>query len=370
MFVSKIKALNTSQVRKYYMVLKLSGEIWSRAVVNEHTTIRDAIENMNLSKLGIVLVDNKDKRFVGVVLDGDIRRGFLHGVTLDSSVSEITNLKPVVVGKDSKDDVVQRIMMQSAISHVPVVNDKNQLCGLFMLDRFPEIVVRPNLFVVMAGGKGSRLLPLTLETPKPMLLVNNRPILEHILLRAKTSGFSKFLIATNYLRSSIEEHFGDGSKLEIKINYLREEVPLGTAGALSLLGGSPELPLVISNGDVLSLLDYSKILEFHETSGSVATMAVRLHELQHPFGVVEIDGAEIVGLKEKPVIQSFINAGIYVLSPLALDFLQPNEYCDMTTLFERLRLAGLKTCAYPLHEVWADVGTPSDLDTARRDERK
>ena len=350
------------------MVLQLNREIWSRAVVNEHTTIRDAIENMNLSKLGIVLVENMDKRFVGVVLDGDIRRGFLRGVTLDSPVLEITNLKPVAVGELSENDLVQRVMIQSAISHVPVVNDKKQLCGLFMLDRFPEIVVRPNLFVVMAGGKGSRLLPLTLETPKPMLLVNNRPILEHILLRAKTSGFSKFLIATNYLRSAIEEYFGDGSKLEIEIDYLKEETPLGTAGALSLLGVTPELPIVISNGDVLSLLDYSKILEFHETSGSVATMAVRLHELQHPFGVVEIDGAEIIGLKEKPVIQSFINAGIYVLSPVALNFLQPNEYCDMTTLFERLRLAGEKTCAYPLHEVWADVGTPSDLDTARRDD--
>jgi dTDP-glucose pyrophosphorylase len=349
---------------------RLSEQIWKTAVVSGDLTVRDVIQSLNLSKLGIVLVEDAEKHLVGVVLDGDIRRGFLRGVTLDSSVSEITNLKPVVVGEDSENNLVQRIMIQSAISHVPVVNDKNQLCGLFMLDRFPEIVVRPNLFVVMAGGKGSRLLPLTLETPKPMLLVHNRPILEHILIRAKTSGFSKFLIATNYLRSSIEEHFGDGSKLEIEIDYLREEAPLGTAGSLSLLDGSPEFPLVISNGDVLSLLDYSKILEFHETSESVATMAVRLHEIQHPFGVVEIDGAAIVGLKEKPVIQSFINAGIYVLSPLALDYLQANEYCDMTTLFERLRLAGLKTCAYPLHEVWADVGTPSDLDTARRDERK
>ena len=352
------------------MVLQLNRETWSRAVVNEQTTIRDAIENMNLSKLGIVLVEDAEKRFVGVVLDGDIRRGFLGGATLDSSILEIANLNPIVARQDSQDDLVQQTMIQSAISHAPVVNEQNLLCGLFMLDRFPEIVVRPNLFVVMAGGKGSRLLPLTLETPKPMLLVHNRPILEHILIRAKTSGFSKFLIATNYLRSSIEEHFGDGSKLEIEIDYLREEAPLGTAGALSLLDVPPEFPLVISNGDVLSLLDYSKILEFHETSESVATMAVRLHEIQHPFGVVEIDGAAIVGLKEKPVIQSFINAGIYVLSPLALDYLEANEYCDMTTLFERLRLAGLKTCAYPLHEVWADVGTPSDLDTARRDERK
>ena len=352
------------------MALKLNKETWNLTVVNKHTSIRNAIENMNLSKLGIILVEDEDKSFAGIVLDGDIRRGFLRGATLDSSVSEIMNLKPVVVREDSEDDLVQRIMIQSAISHVPVVNDKNLLCGLFMLERFPEIVVRPNLFIVMAGGKGSRLLPLTLETPKPMLLVNNRPILEHILLRAKTSGFSKFLIATNYLRSSIEDHFGDGSKLDVEIGYLREEAPLGTAGALSLLEGSIELPLVISNGDVLSLLDYSRILEFHETSGSVATMAVRLHELQHPFGVVEIDGAEIIGLKEKPVIQSFINAGIYVLSPVALKFLQPNEYCDMTTLFERLRLAGEKTCAYPLHEGWADVGTPSDLDTARQGEHK
>lgn len=349
---------------------RLSEHIWKTAVVSGDLSVRDVIQSMNLSKLGIVLVEDAEKRFVGVVLDGDIRRGFLRGATLDSSVSEVMNLKPVVVGESSEDDLIQRMMIQSAISHIPVVDEQDQLCGLFVLDRFPEIVVRPNLFIVMAGGKGSRLLPLTLETPKPMLLVHNRPILEHILLRAKTSGFSKFLIATNYLRSSIEEYFGDGSKLEIEIGYLREEAPLGTAGGLSLLEGPIELPLVISNGDVLSLLDYSRILEFHETSGSVATMAVRLHELQYPFGVVEIDGAEIIGLKEKPVIQSFINAGIYVLSPVTLKFLQPNEYCDMTTLFERLRLAGEKTCAYPLHEVWADVGTPSDLDTARQGEHK
>ena len=352
------------------MVLKLNKETWNLTVVNKHTTIRNAIENMNMSKLGIILVEDSEKHFVGVVLDGDIRRGFLGGATLDSPILEITNMNPIVVHPDSQDDLVQQTMIQSAISHAPVVNEQNQLCGLFVLDRFAEIVTRPNLFVVMAGGRGSRLLPLTLETPKPMLIVNGRPILEHILLRAKTSGFSKFLIATNYLRSLIEDHFQDGSKLAIEIEYLREEEPLGTAGALSLMGVTPELPIVISNADVLSSLDYSRILEFHETSGSVATMAVRLHELQHPFGVVEIDGAEIIGLKEKPIIQSFINAGIYVLSPVALKFLQPNEYCDMTTLFERLRLAGEKTCAYPLHEGWADVGTPSDLDTARQGEHK
>jgi dTDP-glucose pyrophosphorylase len=352
------------------MVLKLNKEIWSLSVVNIHATIRDAIENMNLSKLGIILVEDNDKNFIGVVLDGDIRRGFLAGSTLDSSVLEITNLNPIVVQPDSQDDLVRQVMMQSAISHAPVLNEQDQLSGLYIFDRFPEVVSKPNLFVVMAGGRGSRLLPLTLETPKPMLIVNDRPILEHILLRAKTSGFSKFLIATNYLRSLIEDHFEDGSKLAIEIGYLREEQPLGTAGALSLFDETPELPFVISNADVLSSLDYSRILEFHETSGSVATMAVRLHELQHPFGVVEIDGVEIIGLKEKPVIQSFINAGIYVLSPVALNFLQPNEYCDMTTLFERLRMAGAKTCAYPLHEVWADVGTPSDLDTARQDGNK
>ena len=352
------------------MVLKLNIETWNLTVVNKHTTIRNAIENMNMSKLGIILVEDSEKHFVGVVLDGDIRRGFLGGATLDSPILEITNMNPIVVHPDSQDDLVQQTMIQSAISHAPVVNEQNQLCGLFVLDRFAEIVTRPNLFVVMAGGRGSRLLPLTLETPKPMLIVNGRPILEHILLRAKTSGFSKFLIATNYLRSLIEDHFQDGNKLAIEIEYLREEEPLGTAGALSLMGVTPELPIVISNADVLSSLDYSRILEFHETSGSVATMAVRLHELQHPFGVVEIDGAEITGLKEKPIIQSFINAGIYVLSPVALKFLQPNEYCDMTTLFERLRLAGEKTCAYPLHEGWADVGTPSDLDTARQGEHK
>jgi dTDP-glucose pyrophosphorylase len=352
------------------MVLKLSGELWSLAVVNEKSTVRDAIENLNFSKLGIVLVEDLEGQFVGIVLDGDIRRGFLRGVTLESPILEVTNFQPVIGKSDDRDDVIQLTMIRSAVSHTPVVNEQNKLCGLYILDKFTEVVFRSNLFVVMAGGRGTRLLPLTLETPKPMLMVQNRPILEHILLRAKSYGFSKFLIATNYLRSTIEEHFGDGSNLAIEIGYIRENSPLGTAGALSLLDQTPDLPLIISNGDVLSSLDYSKILEFHEKSGASATMAVRLHELQHPFGVVEIDGSAIVGLKEKPVIQSFINAGIYVLSPSVLSFLKPGEYCDMTNLFETLRLAGLKTCAYPIHEVWADVGTPSDLDTARQADHK
>jgi dTDP-glucose pyrophosphorylase len=347
-------------------VNRLPESLWRTALVSVDATVRDVIENMNFSKLGIVLVVDNDQKFLGVVLDGDIRRGFLRGATLDSAVLEITNLKPVIVTTDFQDNFVEQIMTQSSISHSPVVDVDNRLTGLYILDKFPETLQRANLFVVMAGGKGKRLLPLTLETPKPMLLVHNRPILEHILLRAKKNGFSKFVISTNYLRSSIEDHFGDGRTLDINISYLNEEFPLGTAGALSLLKQIQEQPLVVTNGDVLSNLDYSKMLDFHEKIQADATMAVRQHELQHPFGVVETDGPDIIGLREKPVIQSFINAGIYVLSPVALSFLNPDEYCDMTTLFEKLRLAGLKTCAYPLHEVWADVGTPIDLDTARQ----
>jgi NDP-sugar pyrophosphorylase family protein len=197
-----------------------------------------------------------------------------------------------------------------------------------------------------------------------LLPVSGKPMLEHIIERAKAEGFRRIVIAINYLGQMIEQHFGDGDRWQVQIEYLREESPLGTAGAIALLDPRPEEPLLVSNGDVLTDIHYGELLDFHRRHGAAATMAVRQHEWQHPFGVVRTDGIEIVGFDEKPVARTHINAGIYVLEPSSLDALEVGEPCDMPTLFNRLQDRGARTIAYPMHEPWLDVGREDDLERA------
>jgi NDP-sugar pyrophosphorylase family protein len=199
-----------------------------------------------------------------------------------------------------------------------------------------------------------------------MLPIAGKPMLEHIIERAKAEGFTRFVLAVYYLGHMIEDHFGDGCKFGVRINYLREDKPLGTAGALSLLSPRPELPFVVTNGDVMTDIRYGELLDFHQRHSAAATMAVRLHEWQHPFGVVQMHGVDIVGFEEKPVARTHINAGVYALSPDALDCMKVNDICDMPSLFERLQARGMRTVAYPMHEPWLDVGRPDDLNLANQ----
>jgi NDP-sugar pyrophosphorylase family protein len=236
--------------------------------------------------------------------------------------------------------------------------------GLHLWDELLDPRQRPNLMVIMAGGQGTRLRPHTEHCPKSMLPVGGKPMLEHIIERAKAEGFCRFVLAIHYLGNMIEEHFGDGSRWQVQIDYLREESPLGTAGAIGLLNPRPQAPFVVSNGDVLTDIRYGELLDFHCRHRADATMAVRLHEWQHPFGVVRTKGVDIIGFEEKPIARSHINAGIYVLAPSALDAMKAGEHCDMPTLFSRLQEHAAKTIVYPMHEPWLDVGRIDDLARA------
>jgi len=247
---------------------------------------------------------------------------------------------------------------------LPVVDIGYKVVGLHLWDEITAPADRPNLMVIMAGGLGTRLRPHTENCPKPMLPVAGKPILEHIIERAKLEGFCHFVISIQYLGHIIEEHFGTGARLGVRIDYLKEPTPLGTAGALGLLSPRPELPFVVTNGDVLSDIKYGELLDFHARHFAVATMAVRLHEWQHPFGVVQTKGVDITGFEEKPIARTHINAGIYALSPDALNTMTANNHCDMPTLFEQLQVEGKRTVAYPMHEPWLDVGRPDDLNRA------
>jgi len=219
----------------------------------------------------------------------------------------------------------------------------------------------------MAGGQGARLQPHTENCPKPMLPVGGKPMLGHIIERARAEGFHRFVLAVHYLGHMIEDYFGDGSRWDVQIDYLREDSPLGTAGAISSLNPRPEIPFLVSNGDVLTDIRYSELLDFHCRHGAAATMAVRLHEWQHPFGVVHTKGVDIIGLEEKPVARNHINAGIYVLEPAALDTLSAGKRCDMPTLFNFLRENNSRTIVYPIHEPWLDVGNLEDYSSAKED---
>ncbi len=327
-------------------------------------TLLDVINNLNDVSLKIVLIVNDKGQLMGTVSDGDIRRGLLRGLNMESPITDVIRRNPLVVPDGMSRDLVLQLMTSNKIQQIPVVDAHNHLVGLHLWDTITAPAVRPNLMVIMVGGQGMRLRPHTECCPKPMLHVAGKPMLEHIIERAKLEGFSRFVLAIHYLGHMIEDYFGDGARLEVNIDYLKEESPLGTAGALSLLSPCPELPFVVTNGDVLTDIRYGEILDFHGRHDALATMAVRVHEWQHPYGVVQLKGVEIISFKEKPIARSHINAGVYVLDPTALECLGASEHCDMPTLFERLQTKEQLTVAYPIHEPWLDLGRLNDLAKA------
>jgi dTDP-glucose pyrophosphorylase len=345
-------------------------ERWRKALLPLNATLGQAIRNLDETGLQIVLVVSSDSKLVGTLTDGDIRRSLMHNYDTNSSIETIIHREPLVAPPSLSRKMVLQLMQANQIHQVPIVDENRYVQGLHLWGEVIAPQQRSNLMLIMAGGKGARLRPYTENCPKPMLLVGGKPMLEHIIVGAKAEGFQNFIIAVYYLGNMVEEYFGNGSRWNVCINYLREESPLGTAGAVSLLSPQPELPFVISNGDVLTDIRYGELLDFHCSHGASATMAVRVHEWQHPYGVVHTKGIDIVDIEEKPVARSHINAGVYVLEPSVLDILQVNENCDMPMLFSRLQENRARTIVYPIHEPWQDVGKPEDLEQAQNDNRK
>ena len=341
--------------------MNTSEEVWLQAILPENSTIEQAIRNLNQVGIRIVLVVDKANRLIGTVSDGDIRRGLLKNLDLNDPIARLVNHNALVVPPEMAREMVMQLMVANKIQQIPVVDGQQQLVGLYLWDEMSTLPTRANLMVIMAGGKGTRLMPHTQDCPKPMVLVAGKPMLEHIIERGKLEGFNHFVLAIHHLGHLIEDHFGNGERLGVKIDYLREQSPLGTAGALSLLNPRPDAPFVVTNGDVITDIRYGELLDFHNRYQASATMAVRVHEWQHPFGVVKMQGVEVVGFDEKPIARSHINAGVYALSPEVLNELKLEEPCDMPMLFERLQAKVKRTVAYPMHEPWLDVGKPEDL---------
>lgn len=346
--------------------MSVAESVWRRTVLPLDSNIKQAIAKLNETGQQIVLILDENDILLGTVTDGDIRRGLLKDLSLDSPVSSVMRRNSLVVPPDMGNELVIQLMHANRFRQLPVVDGERHVVGLHLWDEVITQASRPNLMVIMAGGRGTRLRPYTESCPKPMLPVAGKPMMEHIVERAKSEGFNHFVFAVQYLGHMIEDYFGNGERHNVRIDYLRETTPLGTAGALGLLNPRPTMPFVVTNCDVLSDIRYGELLEFHSRHAATATMAVRLHEWHHPFGVVQTEGVNITGFEEKPIARTHINAGIYALSPAALNAMATNAHCDMPFLFQQLQGMGLRTVAYPMHEPWLDVGRPEDLNLANR----
>lgn len=333
---------------------------WQKAKLNIQSTIRDAIQNLNETGFQIVIVVSEYEQFQGIVTDGDIRRGLLKGLTLEDPIRQILNTNALIVTSQISRDVVLHIMEVNRIQQLPIVNEERRVIGLHLWDKISHINERQNLVVLMAGGLGTRLRPHTETCPKPMLLVGNKPILEHILERIRSEGFRRIVISVRYLSHMIKDYFGNGQAFDLEIEYLTEDKPLGTAGALAYLKNHSNLPIIVSNSDVITDIKYGELLNYHIQHKAAATMAVRMHELQHPFGVVKVKDLNIVGFDEKPIYRTNVNAGIYILNPSELECINAGQHCDMPNLFEYLIEQKKRVIVYPTHESWIDIGRNDD----------
>jgi dTDP-glucose pyrophosphorylase len=336
---------------------------WARLLLSPDASVRDAIKCIDAGGMQIALVVDAQHKLIGTISDGDVRRGILRGVSLDAPSSGIMNRSPTVVTSGENREVIIATMRARQLHKIPVLDSQGRLVGLESLDELVRPAPRENLVVLMAGGLGARLRPLTEERPKPMLVIGGRPILETILLNFIESGFHRFYISVNYMAEIVEAHFGDGSRWGVEIRYIHEPERMGTAGAVGLLPEKPSAPLVVMNGDLLTKINFASLLDFHLSHAATGTMCVREYDLQVPYGVVKLKEHRLLSVEEKPVHRFFVNAGIYVLSPEAVSMIPPSFY-DMPTLFEKLVAEGRETAVFPIREYWLDIGHLADLEKA------
>lgn len=334
-------------------------------LISPDASIRDAAAAIDRGARQVALVVNGDMRLIAVVTDGNIRRGLLRGLDLDASVADVMTSNPTRVKQQDGIATARRLMREHNLHHVPIVDAHDRLVDLLWIDDLTKIVSKTTPIVLMVGGLGMRLRPLTESVPKPMLPIGGRPILEQILQSFSEQGFVKFTLSVNYLGEVIREHFGDGSDFGVEVTYIEEPKRMGTAGALSLLQEFPVEPVIVMNGDLLTSIRFDALLKFHLETGASATLCARQFDMQVPYGVIEAEGTRLRGIDEKPVHHHFVNAGIYVLSPEIIAELEPGTPLDMPDLLARLTARGDTVSVFPLREYWLDIGRIEDLEFAR-----
>ncbi len=338
---------------------------WEEALIPKTANVMQAIEIIDKSSIQIGLVVGSKRKLLGVITDGDIRRAILKGISMLDSVSNIMVTNFIYASDKDDIDELLSLMQREDIRQIPILNANSQIVGLKVLMDFVRPTFHKNPVVLMAGGMGTGLRPLTNERPKPLLSVGGKPVLETILRNFVEQGFNNIIISLNYKGKLIEEYFGNGDKFGAKIDYIHEKEPLGTAGSLRLIHiKETKDPLIVMNGDLLTKVNFIQLLNFHSEYRSTATMCVRNYEFQVPFGVASIHDNQLLSLDEKPTQRLFINAGIYVLEYDILNLIPKNKLFNMTDLFQVLLSNNYKTTAFPIHEYWIDIGQMHDLERA------
>ena len=341
---------------------------WEATLIKLSANLADSIRVINESRYQVCLVINDDNKLAATITDGDVRRALLAGASLSTTVDSLMNAQPTFVSPGTDNHKLLQVFREKALRQIPIIEHDGRVVGLHHISelnlRTPS---QENWVVLMAGGTGTRLRPLTENSPKPLLTVGDKPLLESIIEKFLQQGFSRFFISVNYLADSIKDHFGDGAKWGAKIQYLEEDKPLGTAGALALLPDKPATPVIVMNGDLVTRVNFQNVLDFHVAQNSCATMCVREYDFQVPFGVVGTKDAMIERIDEKPVHTFFVNAGIYVIEPDVLDFVPKNQAFNMTELFDHLMKQSRPVAAFPVHEYWMDIGRLDDFQRANDD---
>jgi dTDP-glucose pyrophosphorylase/CBS domain-containing protein len=345
-----------------------------KILIDAGSSLRTAMACIDRGAKGIALVVDERRCLIATLTDGDLRRAVLNGLNLDLPVATLIEklrsqgkIRPISLPLDSSHDAIIRIMKSHSVRQIPLVDEQGRVCDLAVLDELvgdPQPAVHA---VVMAGGYGKRLMPLTADTPKPLLRVGDKPLIQRLLQQLKQAGIAKVNISTHYKAEQISEHLGNGEAFGVDLVYVSEHQPLGTAGGLSLVSGDD--PLLVVNGDILTALDFRALFNFHFEQGAEMTVAVREYGFEVPYGVVETNGVEVTGITEKPAVKFFVNAGIYLVSPSARRLVPPGQPFDMPQLIDLLVKDGRRVISFPVWEYWIDIGRPEDYARAQQEAR-
>lgn len=338
-------------------------------LLKKNATIKEAIQNLSKSAMQIsMIVDNKS--LAGVLTDGDIRRALLNGLDLNDKIETIIKKNPVILKKSSDAQSASILMRSKALMHLPVVNNDNSIFGLYAINDYKINQVVKNPIIIMAGGLGKRLRPYTNNCPKPMLKILGKPILEHIINNLVSQGFRDITISVNYLAKNIISYFGNGKKFDANINYIKEKKPLGTIGSLSLFKKKNNKSVFVINGDTLTSIDLSEMLNFHIKNKADATMASKVITNSNPYGVIQTKGIEIINFKEKPIDRIYINAGIYILSQQILKNIKKNVKKNAPEFFLELKKKKKRIIIFPAHEEWKEIGTIENFEKFKKKDEK
>lgn len=346
----------------------MSNSEWKSSLLNFKEDMKAAINNLEAGNSGISIIVNDKNKLVGTVTDGDIRRAILSNFTMESKIESFMNKNPIFLDSNYERGDIINLMKEKDILQIPITDKNKTIIGLETLNHLLNKQKADNPVFLMAGGFGTRLTPLTHETPKPLLKIGSKPILERIISKFIDAGFHRFYISTHFKAEKIKEHFNDGSDWDVSIKYIDEDKPLGTAGSLGLLPKlEMDLPVIVMNGDLLSDINFHSLLNYHKKKKGIVTMGISKYEFQIPYGVIIRDEDKFIEIEEKPSENFFINAGIYVIEPLVIKALDGKTYLDMPNLLNKIKKDKGEVNVFPIHEYWLDVGQIKDLKKAKKD---